>query len=474
LTRNQWGLTTDEPDVYLRGASLGDYFAGGSDLVAVRGNNLADGNVAYCHLYGWALSLLNPALSAAQAHWLNLLFAIPMFASAYEILLFSGSSSAVALLGPLFLFFSPRLLGNIPINPKDGPFAVLYFSALALLILSPFRRRFLRCCVWALIVGVGFCLRPLGATLPILYALDAWSRRFFPEEELNQVPRGYWIPLEMLIITVGGFLFMLIFYPYARAISHWPWLLDLWFHFPHNGSQPFLSSTYADNALPWFYFPGWLALSTPIFLLGLLFLGWKWMNPTSRAWRILWAALLSNLALFILKKPTCYDTVRHFLYLLPMLSVLAAISLAEIWKKATRFRPFLLPVVLIGLSLPTVEMFRLHPYEYLYLSEWSGGFQQSFGKFPGDYWGASAQEGLQWLKENRLTDPGQLYQIHVEGFTAVEAVYYLPRNAKWTFRLEDSDYYVGTQPLNPEPNGSRLIKRIERESVPLLWIYQLK
>jgi hypothetical protein len=119
-------------------------------------------------------------------------------------------------------------------------------------------------------------------------------------------------------------------------------------------------------------------------------------------------------------------------------------------------------------------MFRLHPYEYLYLSEWVGGFQRSQGRFPGDYWAASASEGLQWLHQERLTDPDRVYRIHIAGFTAIEAVSYLPLNAKWTYRLEDSDYHVGTGPLFPLPSGARLIHQIQREGLPLLWIYQLK
>jgi hypothetical protein len=474
LTRNQWGTTFDEPNVYLHGIDLGDYLAGRSNLLSAPGVDSANDNIVYCHLYAWVFSLFSPDLHINQAHWFNLVLAVPMFSAAYEILLFTGVSSSVALLGPLFLFFSPRLLGNLPINPKDGPFAVLYLAALALLILSPFRRRLLRCGVWSLVVGLGFCLRPLGVTLPLLFALDAWSRRFFREEEPGGAPRGLWILLETLAISLGGLLFAMVFWPYLRSPSHWPWLLNTWSHYPHNGFQIFWGSLVADSSLPWFYFPGWLALSTPVFLLGLALLGWKWVSPSSRAWRILWAALLLNLFALMLKRPSCYDTVRHFLYLLPMLSVLAALSLAELWKKTSRFRPFLLPVVLIGLSLPAVEMFRLHPYEYLYLSEWSGGFQRSFGKFPGDYWSASAQEGFQWLRYNGLTDPKRIYKIQFQGIPFLEAVYYLPHNAKWADGGEDSNYYMGTRDLDPAPPGSRLIKRVERERVPLLWIYQLR
>ncbi len=475
LTYGQWGLTTDEPDVYLRGSALGDYFAGRSDLVATRGPFLADGNVSYCHLYSWILSLLNPSLSAAHAQWLNLLFAIPLFLAAYEILLSLGAAPLLSLSGPLFLFLTPRLLGNLPINPKDAPFAVVYLVALFLLIRAPFPSRLPRLLAWSLLSAVAFCLRPLGLTLPLLFALEALSRGSFKDEKNPATaPRGGWILGESFLITLSGFLLTLVFWPYLRSPSHWSWLVDLWTRFPHGGAQLFFGASVADHALPWTYFPGWLALSTPTVLLSLAIGGWAWAGISGRAWRILWGALLVNLAILIIQRPVCYDTVRHFLYLLPILVTIAAIAFAEAYSRFPRRRLLLVSLTALGLLLPAVESIRLHPYQYLYLSEWVGGFRSSPGRFPGDYWGQSAQEGLGFLRERLSTDPQRLFRVHVDGFTAVVATYYLPPNAKWTYRLEDSDYHVGTRPLEPAPPGASLLHRVEREGVPLLWIYQLR
>lgn len=475
LTRSQWGMTYDEPDVYLRGADLGDALSGRSDYLFHRGLEASDGNVLYCHLYAWAQSLLNPALNIVQAHWLNLLFAVPLFAAAYEGLLFSGASPLLALSGPVFLFLSPRLLGNLPINPKDGPFAVWYLLCLVVLAGPPIRQRLARVLLWGGLIGIACCLRPLGATLLLLYPLESFFRnRPDPDPKPGLFPRLARIALETSAVALAALIPLLVFWPYLRVPSHGPWLLETWSHFPHGGEQVFFGREVSDSRLPGFYFPAWVLLATPLALLAWAGAGWLWVRRNLSLWRVLWTALAVNLALLMWKRPFFYDTVRHFLYLLPPIALLAAFSFAEAWRRFASRRAVLLALACLGLLPPAVEMVRLHPYEYLYLSEWSGGFAASPGRFPGDYWSASAAEGFSWLRAHLLTDSSRAYRIHVDGFTAVGTTYYLPSNSKWTFRLEDSDYHVANRPLNPVPPGARLIHLVEREKVPLLWIYQLR
>lgn len=61
---------------------------------------------------------------------MNMVLASAMFWGAYEILLDVTGSPWGALGGPLALLWTPRLMGYIPMNPRDGAFAVFFFIGL--------------------------------------------------------------------------------------------------------------------------------------------------------------------------------------------------------------------------------------------------------------------------------------------------------------------------------------------------------
>lgn len=471
LTRNDWGLTMDEPNVYLHGFDLGDYFSGRSDRMTGMDVESNHDNVLYCYAYPWFVSLFNPQGVPAQSHLLNLVFALPLFAASYALTLASGASPLLALGGPVFLLLSPRLLGNLPINPKDGPFAVGYLAAVAILALAPFRRRVTRVAAWSVLFGGAFCLRPLGATLPLLYLLDAWTARSQEGPGTEGIPRGKWILWETCLICVGGGLVAFLFWPILRSPEHWGWLLQSWAHYPHGSTELLWGGSFEASALPWFFFPGWILASTPVLFLALSLAGWLWVPASQRVWRTLWGALTLNLALLMAVRPVCYDSLRHFLFLLPFLPILAAVSLVFLWRRHESRRGWVAVALLLGLFFPVLETVRLHPYEYLYLNEAAGGFSRSAGRFPGDYWGASVKEGLDWLRLNALTDPHRTYRVRTDGCSGLTTLCYLPANARWAKPGEPCDYHAGFRPL-PASEGGVLIHQVEREGVPLLWIYR--
>ena len=45
------------------------------------------------------------------------------------------------------------------------------------------------------------------------------------------------------------------------------------------------------------------------------------------------------------------------------------------------------------------EMVQLHPYQYIYFNQVSGGVEQAFNRDETDYWGASHREAAVWLNE---------------------------------------------------------------------------
>jgi hypothetical protein len=95
-----------------------------------------------------------------------------------------------------------------------------------------------------------------------------------------------------------------------------------------------------------------------------------------------------------------YDGLRHFLFLVPFLAVLAGVSVSVFLRSpAGRWGKVAGLAVLAASCLVTlVDMVRLHPYESVYFNRLvAGGMKAGIDRYEGDYWCLSYKEGCEWL-----------------------------------------------------------------------------
>jgi hypothetical protein len=158
------------------------------------------------------------------------------------------------------------------------------------------------------------------------------------------------------------------------------------------------------------------------------------------------------------------------------MALLAAMSLIETLKNARALwlRPAILAFAGLNMALVLNHMVRLHPYEYVYFNECIGGLKGSEGKFDNDYWGASYKEAVEWLKRNEAKDPNRIYKVNGSG-NAYQIAYYFPPNMAWS-DFKDADYYLSCtrDGKHKLADASKVIHKIEREGVPLNYIFKLK
>ncbi len=101
-------------------------------------------------------------------------------------------------------------------------------------------------------------------------------------------------------------------------------------------------------------------------------------------------------------RPALYNGIRHFLFVLPPVTVLAAAGYVALWR-ALPERPVAARgalAVLAGglLAWGGVNVARLHPYEYLGYNLLVGGLPGATGRYEGDYWAATLPEAIAGLK----------------------------------------------------------------------------
>jgi hypothetical protein len=116
---------------------------------------------------------------------------------------------------------------------------------------------------------------------------------------------------------------------------------------------------------------------------------------------IVCAAVALPLGFLIVQRATIYDGIRHVMFVIPMLAVLAGVGWVAILPLLRRV-PIVAAVAVgayVGSLVVTLAV--LHPLEYVAMSALAGGTRGAYDRFEQDYWSVAATEALRRL-ERRL------------------------------------------------------------------------
>jgi len=476
LTYKTFGITWDEQAVYERGKMLYEHLIDpdkkfDSNLVIKKSEK--DVWPSYNNSYAAVLFAFNKDQSYERYHLLNLLFGTLIFISNYFFLYKKYKKPWLAILGPLFLVLNPRFFGHLAANPKDMPFAILYFVCVAsIYFFSSLKNVLLKVLIFGFLFSFTQSIRTIGFSLYfILFIYDFLKQKksvnFFLQEFLY----------ISIIFFISNF-FMIISWPYigSNYFKNFADVLQISKSFPWEGTVFFLGKNYFSLNLPRFYLPIFFVIGTPLFIffsaIGSLFLLKKNFLKNE-------VLLLANLVIFIntifyfVLKPVVYNGLRHFLFLLPFFSTLAAVFVIESfsWKKMIK-RIFLV-FVSINSLLVIVAQIKLFPYQYLYYNELVGGLKGASRYFETDYWNASFREGILWLEKN-VTNDKKKRKIYTCG-TSLSVFYYFTDNLEWVANYDQADFaicYTGSAEYKKIPG--KIIHTVQRDSVPLNYVIQIK
>jgi hypothetical protein len=228
------------------------------------------------------------------------------------------------------------------------------------------------------------------------------------------------------------------------AIALWPWLqignpltqfktaymhfatIRTDFEFDHWGRR--LSTI----DLPWSYIPeqwlarlpiGFLALLAASVVLGLVAasrsLGQIFprgpretalLLARNRNTLLVWAAAVVPVGFLMISHATLYDGIRHTLFVIPMLALLAGWTLVWLMRSLGRARLAAAALAVTYAGALVANLATLHPLEYVATNAFAGGTAGSYGRFELDYWSAATTEALHRLdrrldRANAFTDP---------------------------------------------------------------------
>ena len=321
----------------------------------------------------------------------------------------------------LLLALCPTFYGHMFMNPKDAPFAVsMVILLLGLVRLaeeypSPSPRTIL-------IVGFGAGLaigcRILGG-LALVYAVVGFIPLLI-EEYRTQGPReaahrfGH-VVYVLLPGLVFGYLLMGLVWPWSIMEPSHPFQALTYFShfFEKPWKEMFDGALVSVPDMPWSYLPTLFALQLPEVLLALLFAGiigtFMMLSrdnvPARHKTIMLMLTMAATLPLVIamVKRPALYNGIRHFVFVIPPMAVLAGVAFGRgmTWLKENRrsWQPAALAAFAFGLLLPLSEMIRLHPYEYTHFNHIAGTVRSADNFFMLDYWGLALKQASDGLRE---------------------------------------------------------------------------
>jgi hypothetical protein len=251
------------------------------------------------------------------------------------------------------------------------------------------------------------------------------------------------------LLRIGGRTVAAMLIAWLTAIALWPWLQvgnpitqfgEAFLYFAnHPASWEFMhwGEMVHTTTLPWSYVPAQLLVRLPEgFLLLLciavfsgiagalatLRLGFA---PTALPWRsrlkkavmataqarlslIVWVAATLPIAAIILQHSTLYDGIRHVLFLIPMLAVVASFGFVRIAPLLHRVPKTTAAIAGAYVGHAALAFALLHPLQYASFNVFAGGVIGAYGRFEQDYWSLAVLPALRRLEE-RLDreDPGR-------------------------------------------------------------------
>lgn len=390
-----FGVSWDEPRQVQYGSLVVSYFLSGfQDLRACHFFDV--------HFYGPLLEVFLYIFAAENyelRHLLLGLLAVATVPAVWKTGKLLGGKS-VSFFSVLVLLSMPRLIGHAFFNSKDIPF--MWSFAWVMYYIVSLSCRVSTCGVkkgisWPSLLGfvlaTGICLsiRP-GGLIPVLalafsaLCVSAWIGEV-GIKGFRQMTLGLcWTVIVALLIAS-------VSWPYAHQDLIGNIIESIRFASSYPLKLPVLleGEYYASNNLPGWYLPWYLIITTPVISLFCSVMGFtlllqkiykniKSSEAVAGVTIIFW--LVIPVAGVILLRSSIYDGIRHFLFILPAIALMAGKFFSYLWKQDS-IPPKLLSVLLgvLMLTFSWKEIYILHPYQYTYFNFLVGGVESAYGRY---------------------------------------------------------------------------------------------
>jgi hypothetical protein len=405
------------------------------------------------------------------------------------------AGSRAGLIAAMALSVCGTWYGTMFNHTKDIPFAAAMIGATLFLIRiaralpSP---RFGDVAAFGLLAGAALGIRVLGM-LSVVYACFAVSI-YLPRPWLGRAQLQFAIEssLRLLPALILAYVVMILVWPWAALGPLNPIRALLAFsEFQYGIRTALAGHIYEMAEVPRLYVPIYILIRVPLLTLfgaalTMLYVLKRFGTRQLPGGDIALVSLtvIFPLACQVIYHGPAFTGLRHFLFVLPALTVLAGIGLNAALEAVARHGRMAasggLVVITACLLWDTVTLVRLHPYENLFYNPLVGGLQGATRRYDVDYWFSSMPEALgqleSYLRRTAAIDanwPAQVYSVAVCGERIpFEKSVTLPQ-LRFDFKPEwdQSEFFIAPSHMNCDRDlDGKVIGTVERLGVVIAYI----
>ncbi|MET0389307.1 MAG: hypothetical protein ABW321_25260 [Polyangiales bacterium] len=450
------------------------------------------------------ISKLSPFGVYETRHLVSGLLGIVGMAATWRLARALGGARAGAVAAWL-LMLNPSWYGHSFINVRDVPFGAGMITCLllSLRMLDELPRISWRSALaFGLALGLTTSVR-VGGVLALVFLLAPiglwWLGRLrAPELRATLLQDTLRIAGSLLHVIGAAYAVIAVLWPWAIQSPLNPWrALTMFSRFPFEENVLFDGKLVPASDLPASYLPVQFVVRQPeSLLLGLAAVGLIALWGLRRLSRARVAALTESSGLrwfavafaglfpfvyFIALRPVAYNGMRHFLFVVPTLTALAALAYDRLLQAPARpLRLALAGGLLVAGVAQTRELVELHPNQYVYFNHLVGGVNGAEGRFELDFWGTSLAEAAEEFADE-LESRGDLpegneapFKIYVCG-NMWSAALFFPRGLEPVSSIEQADFQIAiNNHFCKHPTGSRQLLDVKREGAVLSYVDDMR
>jgi len=402
-----------------------------------------------------------------------------------------------AIIAMLFVGLNPSWMGFSMNNPTDIPFAVgfavsAYFMVRVLQNMPNPKRKHIS---WLGIgVGIGIGSR-VGAILIIAYMalfLGIQWLWYCIKNKKGVFSEGVLTYLKTFLSIAGlGYLFGISLWPYALSNP----FKNVYIAFKKSSENAFYANNtelfegtrmYMLTEAPGYYVVKFLSIGNPIYLLagiGLTLFLLNWLRKYVNIGYVL-------MFLFMMVFPVVwaeftdlnyYNGWRHYLFVLPAMVVLSAISYEFLLNALKNKFAQIGVVIILGVAFakPLFWMVKNHPNQYVYFNEFVGGINGAYANYETDYYSNSCRAAAEWIAQQ---EPNKKVLIGINNEPLTASYYghrinpnldffwvreYEEFKPRWDYLILTSRSYSKNELLNGAFPPKGTVHVIKADDVPL-------
>jgi hypothetical protein len=465
LTFDDYGVTWDEDVHNWYGVYVLEYYTSlFQNTRALSWLNLYNYGAAF-DLLAAILNAFSPIGTYETRHLLNGLVGLVGVVGVWKLGKALGGPRA-GFIAALLLLLMPVWYGHSFNNPKDIPFAVaVVWSTYYMVRIAPRLPAppLALAAKFGVAAGLGLGVR-VGGLLLFCYLgllLTLWTLwRLAEHRDRRRFLADAWGGFSRVLLPAAAVAYpvMLICWPWAQLdpIDNPLRALAFFTHETFPFKTIFWGEYFPATDLPWAYLPVHLVLATPELHLA-LFLAAAVFAATAlrRAGRdrflqhfMLGFGIVFPVAYAVAAKAVLFDGMRHFIFVLPLVAVAAALAADRIFRGLleTRWRAPACGALGLYLAGHLAVMVALHPDQYVYYNGLIGWTPGAEGKFKLDYWGNSYAEAVEGLEAHLRAELGSDFEdtdvrVAVCG-PPVSAANFFPPNFVFTADPLTADFFI--------------------------------